>query len=526
MRIRRGNDRHPIRYGAAVAFCLFLLTSLNACLTTQADAPRDDFDRVSATRMFDAGFSYINDIYIEQPDLGALVMTGLNGLRRLEPGLAVVRSEDEKSRVMVMFEGRVAGSAVAGNGEAAIWAETAFNIVSAARGVSAPLRNATAEEIYEAVFNTISEQLDPYTRYTSADTAREERAQREGFGGIGVVVAAHSDGALIEAVKAGEPAAKTGLQKGDRILSIGPQSIGGLSIKRIVSRLRGPIGEHVEMLIRRDARSEPFTVHVVRERIVSQTIFSQIRDEIVHIRVTYFNKDTAHEMRRATEAARDRLGSQLRGLIIDVRGNPGGLLDQAVKLADLFLKSGEILRTRGRHPRSLQFFDADPEVIGSDIPIAVLLDGASASAAEIVASALQDQGRAIVIGASSFGKGTVQQVLRLPNNGELILTWARMHAPSGYILNKFGVLPNICTGHLAGGYVNLTHLTEKDGAKIRQDFSTRRAVDTSNAASAKKSCPWHPREERDVDLEIAERVLNKKDIYNKMLAYARPAAGS
>ena len=146
----------------------------------------------------------------------ALAATGLNGLRRLEPGLAVVRSEDEKSRVMVMFEGRVAGSAVAGNGEAAIWAETAFNIVSAARGVSAPLRNATAEEIYEAVFNTISEQLDPYTRYTSADTAREERAQREGFGGIGVVVAAHSDGALIEAVKAGEPAAKTGLQKGDR----------------------------------------------------------------------------------------------------------------------------------------------------------------------------------------------------------------------------------------------------------------------------------------------------------------------
>ena len=115
MRIRRGKDRHPIRHGAAVAFCLFLLTSLNACLTTQADEPRDDFDRVSATQMFDAGFSYINDIYIEQPDLGALVMTGLNGLRRLEPGLAVVRSEDDKNRVMVMFEGRVAGSAVAGS---------------------------------------------------------------------------------------------------------------------------------------------------------------------------------------------------------------------------------------------------------------------------------------------------------------------------------------------------------------------------------------------------------------------------
>jgi len=526
MSISRGSDQNRPRRGALVVLCLFALTSLNACLTTQADERRDDFDRIAAIKMFDAGFSYINDIYIEQPDLSALVMTGLNGLRRFEPGLAVVRAEDDKDRVMVMFEGRVAGKAAAGKDNAAAWATAAFEIVRSARAASEPLRAVTAEEIYEAVFDTISKQLDPYTRYTSAESAREERAQREGFGGIGIVVAAHSDGALVEAVKPGQPAARAGLKKGDRILSIGAQSIGGLSIKRIVSRLRGPIGQQVEMLIRRDARTDPFTVQVVRERIVSQTIFSQIRDGIVHIRVTSFNQDTAHEMRRATEAARDRLGSQLRGLIIDVRGNPGGLLDQAVELADLFLASGAILRTRGRHPRSLQYFDADPEVIGSDIPIAVLLDGASASAAEIVASALQDQSRAIVIGASSFGKGTVQQVLRLPNNGELILTWARMHAPSGYILNKFGVLPNICTGHLAGGDANLKRLTEKNGEKIRKDFSTRRAVDTSKATSVEKACPWQPREEKDVDLEIAERVLNKKDLYIKMLAYARPAAGS
>ena len=174
----------------------------------------------------------------------------------------------------------------------------------------------------------------------------------------------------------------------------------------------------------------------------------------------------------------------------------------------------------------MQLFDADPEVISGDIPIAVLLDGASASAAEIVASALQDQGRAVVIGASSFGKGTVQQVLRLPNNGEFILTWARMHAPSGYVLNKFGVLPNICTGQLASGDANLMHLTEKNGEKIRKEFSARRSARDFNTTSANKACPWHPQENADVDLEVAERVLNKKNLYNKMLTYAMPAAGS
>ena len=526
MSIRLGIYQNLIRHGTTVALCLFLLTGLSACLTSQADGHTDNFDNLAATKMFNVAFSYINDIYIEQPNIGALVMAGLNGLRRFEPGLAVVHAEDHKEQVMFLFEGRVAGTAISGKDDPAAWALTASKIVKSARSVSEPLRKATPEEIYEAIFDTISKQLDPYTRYTPADSARKERAKREGFGGIGIIVTAHSDGALVDSVEADRPAAKAGLKKGDRIISIDLQSISGLSIKRIIDHIRGPIGKQVEMLIRRNPRAEPFQVNVVRERIVSQTVFPQTRNGLVHIRITSFNQETSKEMRTAIKAARKQLGSKIRGLIIDVRGNPGGLLDQAVALADLFLEGGAILKTNGRHPRSLQLFDADPEVISGDIPIAVLLDGASASAAEIVASALQDQGRAIVIGASSFGKGTVQQVLRLPNNGEFILTWARMHAPSGYVLNKFGVLPNICTGQFASGDANLMHLTEKNGEKIRKEFLARRAIRHFNTKLAKKTCPWHPQENADVDLEVAERVLNKKNLYNKMLTYAMPAAGS
>ena len=526
MSIRLGIYQNLTRYGTAAILCFFLLSGLSGCLTSQADGGTDNFDNLTATKMFNVAFSYIKDMYIERPNLGELVMTGLNGLRRLEPGLAVVQAEEQKEQVLVMFEGRVAGTAISGKEDAAAWALTAIEIVKSARSVSKALRKATPEDIYEAVFDTISKQLDPYTRYTSADSARKERAKREGFGGIGIIVSAHSDGALVDSVKAGRPAAKAGLKKGDRIISIGLQSISGLSIKRIIDHIRGPIGKQVKMLIRRNPRAEPFPVNIVRERIVLQTVFPQTRNGLVHIRITSFNQETSEEMRAAIEAARKQLGSKFRGLIIDVRGNPGGLLDQAVALADLFLKGGAILKTHGRHPRSFKLFDADPEHISSGIPIAVLLDGASASAAEIVASALQDQGRAVVIGASSFGKGTVQQVLRLPNNGEFILTWARMHAPSGYVLNKFGVLPNICTGQLTSGDVNLMHLTERNGEKIRKEFSARRSVNDLNATLANKACLWRPRENKDVDLEIAERVLNEKDLYRKMLAYAMPAAGS
>ena len=293
--------------------------------------------------------------------------------------------------------------------------------------------------------------------------------------------------------------------------------------------LRGPVGETVALTIRRDALGEPLEISVRRERIVLQTVYLSRDKDFAHIRVTGFNQETSHELRAAAETAHRDLGSRLRGLIIDMRGNPGGLLDQAVEIADLFLAHGAILRTRGRHPRSQQFFDANSESIAKGLPIAVLMDGASASAAEIVASALQDQGRAIVVGASSFGKGTVQQVLRLPNDGELILTWARMHAPSGYVLHKLGVLPTICSGKLQRGSGNIEEMLDKISVQIRQDFRARRNADNAGEeaqAAIKALCPWQPQEGGDFDLEIAERVLERRPLYNKMLAQARTGTGS
>ena len=514
---------------AVIWLLLLLAVAVGGCSST-ANQPSDGrFHAADAEIVFDAGFSYIQDIYIRERDIGELVLIGLNGLRRIDPALAAVR-QDRNGPISLVVSGEVVlAENMDAAADAATWARLAGRMVTAGQSRSEHLRAASAEEIYTAVFESVANQLDPYTRYSSAEVAREERAKREGFGGIGVSLKPHADGAVIAVVKPDQPAAEAGLLPEDRIISVAGEPVAGYALRRIVDLLRGRVGTPVEVTVRRDARAEPFSVSIERTHIVERTVFSQRDGNFAYIRLTGFNQDTSREMKEAAENARDTFGDRLRGLILDVRGNPGGLLDQAVESANLFLREGPILRTRGRHPRSQQFFDAEDGDISGGLPIAVLLDGASASAAEIVASALQDQGRAIVIGASSFGKGTVQQVLRLPNDGELILTWASMHAPSGYTLNRFGVLPTICTSKISDSTAALHRLMAADGSATRHDFETRRAAGQTEAfapETVKSLCPWQPREGKDLDLEIAESVLNQRDLYDKMLALARPSAGS
>lgn len=513
------------RYTPRLATMVLLV--LAGCTAIGGAPTADDFPAGRAEVVFDAGFSHIRDVYIDEPNLADLAVTGVNGLRRFEPALAAVH-EDNEARLIIGGDVKAIVPIDRHAGPSA-WASAITSLIVAGRQSSQPLREATTEQIYEAVFDTLVRQLDPYTRYSSAEVAREERAKRDGFGGIGISIEAHSDGARIVDTEVSQPGTMAGLHPGDRILSIDGVAIAGYPLHRITTMLRGPVGKPVGLTIRRDALSEPFSVVIRRAHIIKHTVFFRREQNFGYFRITGFNHDTAREMREAAAKARETFGAELRGLIIDVRGNPGGLLDQAVELTDLFLRDGQIISTRGRHPRSLQFFDARDGDVASGLPIAVLVDGASASAAEIVASALQDQGRAIVIGASSFGKGTVQQVLRLPNDGELVLTWARMHAPSGYVLHQLGVLPTICTSHIVNVADALKVLGENGAETIRRNLHARRTANLDNEAqrkAIKDLCPWQPRENSDLDLEIAERILGKRELYDKMLAHARPGAGS
>jgi carboxyl-terminal processing protease len=186
-------------------------------------------------------------------------------------------------------------------------------------------------------------------------------------------------------------------------------------------------------------------VQITRAHVVPETVIYRKEGRIAYFRIYSFNTETTESLKRAISNARNEIGSAMEGVILDLRENPGGLLNQSVSLANIFLSEGRIVSTHGRHPESHQFFDASGNDMLQGLPVVVLIDGNSASAAEIVAAALQDNGRAVLVGSNTFGKGTVQTVLPLPNKGEITLTWARFHAPSGYTLHGLGVLPNVCT---------------------------------------------------------------------------------
>src|SRR4029453_18190026 len=233
--------------------------------------------------------------------------------------------------------------------------------------------------------------------------------------------------------------------------------------------------------------------------IVPETVTFERKGSVAYLRVYGFNQDTADSLRKEMLHAQQDIGTGLKGYIMDLRGNPGGLLDQSVAVSDLFIGHGRIVSTHGRHPDSHQYFEATAGDIADGLPLVVLVNGDSASAAEIVAAALQDSGPAVVVGSNSYGKGTVQTVLRMPNDGELTLTWARFHAPSGYTLNHLGVLPSICTSRDEDSRATVAALKEDRVAAI--PTIARNAASPTDLVTLNKlraACPAR-KEENPVD---------------------------
>ena len=262
---------------------------------------------------------------------------------------------------------------------------------------------------------------------------------------------------------------------------------------------------------------------VRRERVIPNTVAMSIADDVGILKVDRFNAATATNLREAVQAVRRSVGRGLRGYVLDLRGNPGGLLDQAVAVADLFIARGKIITTEGRHPDSRQRFEASPDDIADGLPLVVLVDGRSASSAEVVAAALQDSGRAVVVGASSYGKGSVQTVTRLPNDGELFLTWSRIYTPAGYTLHRQGVQPTLCTSR-PGQEDPAALLTDLRDGRVRPaaqfaGWRARAADDEEALNQLREACPWKEHEP-ELDLKVALRLLAEPALYQRASSLA------
>ncbi len=301
----------------------------------------------------------------------------------------------------------------------------------------------TDKKLIESAINGMLQSLDPHSSYMDADAFKEMTIQTKGeFGGLGMEVTLDKGVVKVVAPIDDTPAAKAGIQAGDLITHIDGKSVVGWSLKEAVDKLRGPVDTKVTIKVKRGEK-DPFDVTLTRAVITVKSVRHRIEGNIGVIRITSFTEQTDAGVREALAQFKQKLGDKWQGVVLDLRNNPGGLLDQAIAVSDEFLDTGEIVSTRGKEGKVTSRFNAKKGDGAEGKPIIVLINGGSASASEIVAGALQDHRRAIVMGTQSFGKGSVQTIVPLGSQGAMRLTTARYYTPSGRSIQAVGVTPDI-----------------------------------------------------------------------------------
>ena len=301
----------------------------------------------------------------------------------------------------------------------------------------------TDKKLIEAAISGMLQSLDPHSSYLSPDSYKDMQVKTKGkFGGLGIEITMEDGVVKVVSPIDDTPAANAGMKSGDLIIGINGESIRGLSINDAVSRLRGPVGSKVVITVVRD-KKDPFEIEIIRDVIKIRSVRHNIIKNIGYVRLTTFSDTTTSGLEKSVDQIKKELGKKFQGLILDLRNNPGGLLNQSISVTDAFLNQGEIVSTQGRKDDDTSRIFAKKGDIINGKPMIVLINSGSASASEIVAGALKDHSRAIIVGTRSFGKGSVQSIIPLAGNGAMRLTTARYYTPSGVSIQAKGIEPDI-----------------------------------------------------------------------------------
>jgi carboxyl-terminal processing protease len=469
------------------------------------------------------GFETIKERYLTAVVVGNLAFEGMQGLSTIDPSISLERLSGHKIALRYRDE-KLAEYVMPANDDSEDWAHL---IVQAARDAaqrSTALRDTDREKLYEAVFDATLSKLDIFSRYAGAQEASEHQAARNGFGGIGIRYELHPEDIVLTEVMPETPAAEANLQVGDHVTAIDGTSVAGLGQTAISRHLRGPVGTSVNLSTHK-AGGPTKEVALLRSLIVPPTVSLTVKDGIAVLAISSFNSATGYNTYNALKKAKATPG--FKGLVLDLRGNPGGLLDQGVAVADLFIAHGRIVSAQGRHPASVQVYDAKPGDPGEDVPLVALIDGGTASAAEIVAGALQDSGRAVIVGTNSFGKGTVQTVVRMPNKGEMTLTWSRFHSPSGYALHGLGVLPTVCTADDHAQAASLLAPLREGRPAVAANIALWRSTgidDQQQRKQLRSVCPAAKHTDVAIDVELGRELIVDRSLYAHALGLLGPQA--
>ena len=301
----------------------------------------------------------------------------------------------------------------------------------------------TDKKLIESAISGMLQSLDPHSSYLSADSYKDMQVKTKGkFGGLGIEITMEDGVVKVVSPIDDTPAAKAGMKSGDLIIGVDGESIRGLTINESVSKLRGPVGSKVIITVVRD-KQDPYEIEIKRDIINIKSVKHNIIKNIGYVRLTTFSDTTTSGLEKAITEIKKNIGNKFQGLILDLRNNPGGLLNQSISVADAFLNQGEIVSTQGRNDDDTSRVFAKKGDLINGQPLVVLINSGSASASEIVAGALKDHSRAIIIGTRSFGKGSVQSIIPLAGNGAMRLTTARYFTPSGVSIQAKGIEPDI-----------------------------------------------------------------------------------
>jgi carboxyl-terminal processing protease len=347
------------------------------------------------------------------------------------------------------------------------------------------------EELVTAAINGMLTSLDPHSSYLSAKDFEDMQVQTRGeFGGLGIEVTQEEGFIKVISPMDGTPAAKAGILAGDFITHVDGESVLGLPLDEAVEKMRGPVGSEILITVVREGVTEPFDVSIIRDTIKLTAVRGRVVGKTVVLRITTFNDQTTIGMNDALKKGIEELGGaeNLDGVVIDLRNNPGGLLNEAISVSDAFLDKGEIVSTRGRIAGSGERYNATAGDLAEGKPIVLLINGGSASASEIVAGALQDHRRAIVVGTKSFGKGSVQTLIPLRGDGAMRLTTARYYTPSGRSIQALGISPDIVVQQPAPPPVAAegTEKEESAASRERSEADLRGAITNDSMTDEEK----------------------------------------
>jgi carboxyl-terminal processing protease len=335
------------------------------------------------------------------------------------------------------------------------------------------VKEVTDEQLIESAINGMLTSLDPHSSYMNPKNFRDMQVNTKGeFGGLGIEVTMENGFVKVVSPIDDTPAFRAGLKPGDYITHLDEEPVQGMTLSQAVEKMRGKVDSEIKLTIRREGR-EPFDVTLMRAVIKIQSVRSRVEaGDIGYLRITSFSEQSDIGVERGLKRIKEQLGANMKGVIIDLRNNPGGLLDQAVKISDQFLDRGEIVSTRSRRTDDSQRYNAEPGDLADKLPIVVLINGGSASASEIVAGALQDHNRAIILGTKSFGKGSVQTIIPLGSHGAMRLTTALYYTPSGRSIQAKGIEPDI--------QVEQAELKSIDQRTRRSEADLRGAIENPN----------------------------------------------